>query len=190
MANEFFLKSRPQVSFETVWTESFDVTQLIWQMVLAAHATDSEPVKESILSFLREKSGEMIEIEERLFKTRGEIGDLFYRNFPDSHQEEWFKFADELGMFQNRLNSALMRLFLLKDVLLQIEETHPKRQELEEALKRGLEGLRKARQITDTITMETEASHRAVFEAIVLARAIGNDVPFEEAEKLERKRWE
>lgn len=186
----FFSKSRPQDTFERACSESSIVTRLIWQMTLAIHSSDSEEVKTNLLKFLEEKSDEMSRISEQLYNIRQEVVDVFYKNFPESHEKEWYFFVKELGNFQESTIPISSRLFILRDILLQIDEAHPKRKELEAVFEESFNNLLKAKELTEKITMENERSYRAVFDAIVLARSINEDVSFEDAEKIEKQRWE
>ena len=166
------------------------MTYLVWEMTLAAHSTDSAGTKAAFLGFLEEKSEEMFQIEEKLFETRKEIADLFHKNYSELYEQQWYPFVKEISTFQTNLNSALMRLFLLLDVLFQIDETHPKRDAIETALRLGLESLRKADKLTDKITTETKEQFQAVHDAIVITRSIEDNISFEAADEIERKRWE
>lgn len=185
-----FNKARPQDSFENVWSESSFVTHLIWEMTLAIHSSDSEEVKTNLLEFLEEKSDEMSRMSEQLYNIRREVVDIFYKHFPEPHEKEWYFFVKELGSFQESIVPISSRLFILRDILLQIDEAHPKRKELEAVFEESFNNLLKAKELTEKITMENERSYRAVFDAIILARSIKENVSFEDAEKIEKRRWE
>ena len=185
----FFSKSRPQNSFESLWSESFFVTHLIWEMTLALHFSDDGDVKKEVLDFLEKKDKEVFQMNEKLFELRKEIVETVNKSFPSLYNQEWTSFIKELSSFQTDLTPQLSRLFLLKDILLQIDNDHPKRNEIEEAYKKGFESLLKAKESTSKILTD-EKSSEAVFDAITIARSINEEINFEEAEKAERKRWE
>jgi hypothetical protein len=185
-----FSKSRPQMFFEGVWSESFFVTYLVWEMTLALHSSTSDEVKTKFLQFLESKSKEMMEIDERLFEIRKETAEIFHKNCPEPYEEDWYKFVKEISSFQEKLNPALIRLFTLKDILLQIGENHPEKLQIENALQESFSNLLKAKELVNKISPETDDFYKAVHNAVVLARSINEDVSFEEADRRERKRWE
>ena len=190
LVDELFRESKPQFLFETFWSSSFSLMSVVWEMTLALHSTESGETKEEFTKLLKEKAVGVFEAEEKIDDITRELRGKFYEQILEPYDKDWYSFYKEMSSFQKDLIGSLTRLFLLKDVLLQIDESHPKRKEIEETLKVSFENLEKIKLLTSELTLETKESSKSVFDAIVITRAIADDASFEEAEKRERKRWE
>ena len=183
----FFHKSRPQNLFEMLWGLTFHIVSQIWQATLLIHSEQSPEIRSNLLSFLESKSRKVLEIDEQLSEMSKEIFEVFNKYYPESHKNEWYKFVEGITDFQRDLTMLEIRLFLFKDILMQIDKTNPQWEKLNETLQINYEKLIKAKSLVDNLVAETS---QATHNAIVIARSIEENISFEEADKRVRKRWE
>lgn len=184
---KFFRKSRPQWAFESLWGSSFHLLSQIWQMTTLIRSEDSLKTKEELVSFIESKSEKAQNIADEVFEISREMSDRFYRQYPEPYKNQSYKTVSEICDFQNDLAMLELRLFLFKDVLNQIDESHPKWKELNATFQTNYEKLIGTKNLINEMISETS---QATYYAVIIARSIDENISFEEAEKRERKRWE
>lgn len=181
-----FRQIRPQLSFESLSVESFHLLALIWEVILLAHSKSTGNDSE-LLNLLETKSERVEEIADEVFELKKEIGEEYYKKSPEMYQQDWYEFVKELGTLQNDFFTLSLRLFLFKDVLMQIDESHPQWESLNEVLQTNYEKLIKTKSLIRELEFETAGT---TFNAIAIARSIAENISFEEAYQRETKRWE